>query len=219
MKALAQICEPDVRYTNMVGRNTLVTYTVTFHITKNRSYTMRWSELYALSLWDKEFHYSVLKDFELPGYVPEDIRVQFDVALDVAMYAYFNWLLWDVAAHKALNCYELTLRTVFHEEILHNISKKKEKRKLQGKIWNEQDNFISFSEVLSIAKNSGYINDDEYNTSKEYIRKIRNMFSHKYNSLHGFPLAQNIIEVCFNLICSVCSKSNLQHHQYSDKDK
>jgi hypothetical protein len=221
MKPLAHIFEPDVRYAAMVGRNTMVTYTVNVHITPSRCYTKNWAEFHSLSLWDKEFHYSVLKEFELPEYVPEDIRVQFDVALDVAMYAYFNWLMWDVAAHKTLNCYELTLRTVLHKEIASLVAKKKEKKRLNGESSTELDDFVTFSKVLGIAKAAGYINNEEYEISKEYIRKVRNMFSHKYKSLLGFPFSQNIIETCFKLICSVCSKveQKIQAKRYSDRER
>ncbi len=206
MKSLVQIFEPDVRYAGMVGKYISWKYKATICVNDRTIYSNRWETIQVLSLWDKDFHYSILKEFELPKYIPEEIRVQFDVALDVAMYAYYNWLLWDVAAHKALNCYELALRTVLRDEIIHRVIDKKKKKEIGGKEVTELDDFITFSQIIGIARAHGYITNEEYDISKEYIRKVRNMFSHNYGSLLGFPFSQHIIETCFKLICSVCEK-------------
>jgi len=206
VKELKDICKPDPRYENMVGKNKIINYTVTTYVSNIPIYSVKWTDLVKISLWDKEFHYSVLKEFELPSYVPDKIRTHFDLALGIGMYAYFNWPLWDIAALKAINCYELALRTILEKEIVSVVQKNIDVKRRRGKPINESDNFLSFYSVIKIAKDSGYINEEEFNTSKEYIRKIRNMFSHKYDSLIAFPFSQNIIETCYNLICSICSK-------------
>lgn len=63
-----------------------------------------------------DYHKSV-SAYGLNGAVPEDIKIHFDTARNLYVYAFFVYRFYPVAEHQALACLELALRERYEKEI------------------------------------------------------------------------------------------------------
>lgn len=190
MKALEHICEMDPRYASVLSDvKPVKSNIVSLQITVS---------------WGKEQHYELLSSLVLPEYVPEKIRNQIDIALNTAMYAWFTWELWDVAAHKAVDCYELGLREALAPHLEARNDKIARRKRAEGKSLKPSDSLIKMGDLIGMAKARGLLTDDEYNRS-EGLRGLRNNFSHAYSSLLG-NWALDILRECAELIVNIHSR-------------
>ena len=145
MKALEHICEMDPRYASMLSDvKPVKSNIVSLQITVS---------------WGKEQHYELLSSLVLPEYVPEKIRNQIDIALNTAMYAWFTWELWDVAAHKAVDCYELGLREALAPHLEARNDKIARRKRAEGKSLKPSDSLIKMGDLIGMAKARGLHTD------------------------------------------------------------
>ncbi|MGE4530504.1 MAG: hypothetical protein AB7C98_04185 [Acidithiobacillus sp.] len=170
MKALADICEQDLRYSSRV---------VTEFTTPEHPFLLPQA---ALVPWTKEHHYEIVRKLALSSYVPEVIRTQFDVALNTAIYALFCWELWDVAAHKAVDCFELALREAMKS--------------------NTKDRLAA---IIDQAASRDILTEQE-KIAGHLLRKWRNELSHAYTGTLGIQ-AHILIEGCRTLITNVSNRA------------
>lgn len=170
MKALADIYEQDLRYSSGV---------VTEFIPPEPPFLLPQATLVP---WAKEHHNEIVRKLALSSCVPEVIRIQVDVALNTAIYARFCWELWDVAAHKAVDCFEWALRQAM---------KSNTKDRLAALI----DQAVSRDILTEQEKTAGHL-----------LRKWRNELSHAYTGTLGIQ-AHILIEGCCTLITNVSKRA------------
>ena len=183
MKALNAICEQDLRYSNMLA---------TDYIRPEHPFLLPQTTLVP---WDKEHHYEIVRKLALPSCIPEVIRIQFDVALNAAIYALFCWELWDIAAHKAVDCFELALREAMKS--------------------NTKDRLAA---IIDQAASRDILTERE-KTAGHLLRKWRNELSHAYTGTLGIQ-ARILIEGCRTLITNVskragCTSEKSEHAEQS----
>jgi hypothetical protein len=170
MKALNAICEQDLRYTNRLA---------TDYIRPEYPFLLPQTTLVP---WDKEHHYEIVRKLTLTSCIPEVIRIQFDVALNAAIYALFCWELWDVAAHKAVDCFELALREAMKS--------------------NTKDRLAA---IIDQAASRDILTEQE-KIAGHLLRKWRNELSHAYTGTLGIQ-AHILIEGCRTLITNVSKRA------------
>jgi hypothetical protein len=171
MKNFDQICDPDNRY---ISRVSLVPL--------KPEYIIEQATDYETVPWDKAWHYKQVQTLVLPSFIPKTIATQFDVALNTALYAYFCWELWDVAAHKSVDCLELVLRKAIkrnNNERLNNLIDKA-----------ASENIITIQEKQAV----------------HVLRRWRNELSHGYSGTLGIQ-ALSIVQGCRILIVNLCKRS------------
>ena len=176
MKALADICEQDLRYSNRL---------VTEFTTPQHPFLLPEA---ALVLWNKNQHFEIVRKLALPSYGPEVIRMQFDVALNTAIYALFCWELWDVAAHKAVDCFELALREAMKS--------------------NTKDHLAA---IINQAASCDILTEQE-KIAGHLLRKWRNELSHAYTGTLGIQ-AITLIDGCRTLITNVSKRTECKSEE------
>lgn len=72
------------------------------------------------------YQHEIVADICLHKSVPDDIRIQFETAKNLYLYAWFVYRFYPVAKHHAYTCLELTLRERFEAELLPARKKKRE---------------------------------------------------------------------------------------------
>lgn len=95
-------------------------------------------------------HHAQLDGIRLNSSVPGDIRVQFDTAKNLCLYAWFVYRFYPVAEHQALTCLEFALRNRFPE-------------RLPKEYWNRYpkreptlDPLLRYAIDTGVLKNSGF---------------------------------------------------------------
>ncbi len=190
MKAIEDICRVDPRFENMVTGRPISSNVI--------SLTM-------ISPMRLEDHYGAIAALALPENVNHQVRGQFDIALNLATYAWFCWEFWDAAAHKAIDCYELGLKDVLSEQInIRNEGLAREKAK-KGKRLTTRDAQVYLSWLIRKARENNNISEEEYQIS-DNLRMLRNNFSHGYSSLFG-SLSLDILSECSSLLVSIYSRT------------
>lgn len=173
------------------------------HDKENHSYWWGdYSETVDLAIED---HYSNIKKYELPNFVNHEVGSQFDIALHIAFYAYFDWLLWDVAALKAILSYELLLMIIYMKKI--DASDKKGKK-------------TYFPGLIGYAHADNLINNKEFDTGKMFLKEMRNSFSHGCKGIAGDNNSFDIIGLCRDIIVNVTTGyQSRQDNAKKSKDK
>jgi hypothetical protein len=134
-----------------------------------------------------EYFYKVVKSIQLHEHVPDDVRGQFNVARNLAIYTWFSYSFHQVSELKAFSTLELALRIKF------------------GK------NKVGFKHLLSEAVKSGLIKDRGFRNVKdslknldstEYAERLPELMPRFRNELaHGSTMLNN--SAFFNLqICA-----------------
>lgn len=94
MKTLDELCTPDIRFSYLSKKGSI---SIGYPAEQHRSITLAQ-------------YYDEVSSIKLHESVSRLVQEQFDIAKDAALYAWFVWEFFDLAAHKALDCIELSLK-------------------------------------------------------------------------------------------------------------
>lgn len=93
-------------------------------------------------------YYLAVSSYCLNETVPEDIRINFDTARNLYLYAFFVYRFYPVSEHQALACLELALRMRYEKEI---------PKKYLGR-----SNFVSLKPLFRYAVDKGDVKNDGF---------------------------------------------------------
>lgn len=99
-----------------------------------------------------DYHMSV-EAYSLNKTVPEDIRIHFDTARNLYVYAFFVYRFYPVAEHHALACLELALRERYEKEI--------------PKKYYEHSKFVMLKSLLRYAVDKGDVRNEGFKRWQE----------------------------------------------------
>ncbi len=114
-----------------------------------------------------DYHRSVAA-YSLNKAVPEDIRIHFDTARNLYLYAWFVYRFYPVAEHHVLACLELTLRERYEKEI---------PKKYYGR-----SKFLSLKPLLRYAVDKGDVMNEGFKRWHESA-EIRAKTRYQYEKL------------------------------------
>lgn len=66
--------------------------------------------------YDWQCHYSEITQINLIDDIPTEIKMQFDIARNIALYSYFYWELLTISLIKSVDCVELAVKEFLKEK-------------------------------------------------------------------------------------------------------
>ena len=207
MKALEEICKPDSRFSYYCARKTADgCATWAFLGEQQKPITL-------------EEYYQEVASIKLHESVSDLVKEQFEVAKNAALYAWFVWDFFDLAAHKALDCFELSLKDLLgkaekdgleldgldlNKATLSPLIDKavelhilKEERKESQNCRLENCNLVGRN-IRSCQKGFGC--PSKSFTLASYLLWLRNHFSHGYRWTQGVNALDDVLQKCAELI-------------------
>lgn len=103
------------------------------------------------------YQYDRVSNINLHKRVPEDIRIQFETAKNLYLYAWFVYRFYPVADHHAYTCLELALRERFEPELV-----AKEKKREFGP---------GLKQLLEYAAKNGYLKNENFEVWRRHAEQ------------------------------------------------
>lgn len=204
MKELGQICTPDIRFSYLSKKDSI---SIGLPGEQHKSITL-------------EEYYEEVSCINLHESVSRLVQDQFDIAKNTALYAWFVWEFFDLAAHKALDCFELALKDLLAKAKTagHNVTISPDKATLSP--------LINCAVKLGILKeerkeskscriegcnrkgkdirccNKGISCPEKYITVASYLLWLRNHFSHAHHWVTGTD-ALRVMQQCADIISAM----------------
>jgi hypothetical protein len=165
---------------------------------------------------DLEKHHKHISGIVLDDDVELKVRNEFDVAKNLALYAYFDNRFYDVAFLKAIDCFELSLRELLNKAENNFKCKKKDtlscliERAVKSSILNEKNKRPKDcenckrcgSEILACDEKS-LTCPSQSKTMADQFLYLRNLLAHGNVGFPGCNITLGYIKLCAELISTL----------------
>jgi hypothetical protein len=125
-------------------------------------------------------HHAKVASIKLAASMPEPIRVQFETAKNLYLYAWFVYRFYPVAEHHALTCLELGLRLRFPDP-------------LPKEYWKKPDRKPTLRPLLTFAIDTGIIKNEGFRQWRDQVDfRARQRYS---NERHREMVERNLEQI------------------------